>query len=208
MSATLNLGIFLNYFSQGSHLPLSGQEHPVKIRYLQPKTFRTLSNIQISVLALRSISPKSSPPAVSSDLRKSGTEIRSGTGNASYRATSLVYGLLHDTSRMQSVLKTAQPPTTRNDGDGAAHPLREMIFIAEDTFSYSVFARGFQSQQRKTAQLTHYAKIIFIAEDTFSHSVPAGGFQSQQSDKSFPIFNINTSSPASAKRQELSDLYY
>ncbi|KAF5581694.1 ATP-binding protein PRP16 [Fusarium pseudoanthophilum] len=185
MSATLNVGIFLHYFSQGSHLPLSGQEHPVKIRYLQPKTFRTLSNIQISVLALRSISPKSSLPAVSSDLRKSGTEIRSGTGNASYRATSLVYGLLHDTSvsyvatcpaaqhlelpwttscfaiqlqRMQSVLKTAQPPTTRNDGDGAAHPLREMIFIAEDTFSYPVFTRGFQPQQKKTAQLIHCAK--------------------------------------------------
>ncbi|KAF5595243.1 ATP-binding protein PRP16 [Fusarium pseudocircinatum] len=35
MSATPNVDIFLDYFDQGSHLPLSGREHPVEIRYLQ-----------------------------------------------------------------------------------------------------------------------------------------------------------------------------
>ncbi|EXK98192.1 hypothetical protein FOQG_01172 [Fusarium oxysporum f. sp. raphani 54005] len=38
MSATPNVDIFLNYFGQGSHLPLSGREHPVEIRYLQEAT--------------------------------------------------------------------------------------------------------------------------------------------------------------------------
>ncbi|KAF5619516.1 ATP-binding protein PRP16 [Fusarium sp. NRRL 52700] len=38
MSATPNVDIFLDYFGQGGHLPLSGREHPVEIRYLQEAT--------------------------------------------------------------------------------------------------------------------------------------------------------------------------
>ncbi|KAI1037922.1 hypothetical protein LB505_001459 [Fusarium chuoi] len=38
MSATPDVDVFLNYFGQGSHLPLSGREHPVEIRYLQEPT--------------------------------------------------------------------------------------------------------------------------------------------------------------------------
>ncbi|KAF9767754.1 hypothetical protein IL306_015043 [Fusarium sp. DS 682] len=38
MSATHDVGIFLNYFDQPGHLCISGREHPVEIRYLQEPT--------------------------------------------------------------------------------------------------------------------------------------------------------------------------
>ncbi|KAF5658118.1 ATP-binding protein PRP16 [Fusarium circinatum] len=38
MSATPDVDTFLDYFGQGSHLPLSGRDHPVEIRYLQEAT--------------------------------------------------------------------------------------------------------------------------------------------------------------------------